>query len=317
MSLWEYDDKSFYTYAMKLLSSAGHVSTSEPKFSNHSPEQFMYFDNKAEISLSPNQRAMFKMFSCISHLFSVHDCAFFSMNLLAAKGDRSQVAYDLHTMIHSIVEAKATICLFRFNNEIMLSFAGYGSRCILSDWYSLDDSDGQLVDKLNIANVSIRSGYEYFSDMVYALARPYYLTSPPTVYELIPIDFISNEMFDEVEKEELNQSIEYELAAPQREYGDDYVEYDEPSKPQPLDVYADLDLMLLDIDDEDENPFGEDIEIGDEDSEHDESEQQDEYEFDDVNPEIFQDPTLMVKFLNQVENNSQSGCPNAPEPASL
>jgi hypothetical protein len=256
------------------------------------------------------------MFSCVSHLFSVHDCAFFSINLLTAKGDRSQVAYELHTMIHPIVEAKATICLFRFNNEIMLSFAGYGNRCVLSDWYSLDESDGsneQLADKLNIANISIRSGYEYFLDMVYILARPYYLTSPPTVYDLIPIDLISNEMFDEIDKEELNQFIEYELATPQREYGDDYVDFDEYSKPQPTDVYADLDLMLLDMEDEDDNPFGEDIEDDEEDSESDESEKQDEYEFDDVNPEIFQDPTLMVKWLKQVEDNSQPEMPNAPE----
>lgn len=317
MSLLEYDEESFYTYAMKLLSSAGHVATSEPKFSNHSPEQFIYFDNKDEIYLSSNQRAMFKMFSCVSHLFSVHDCAFFSMNLLTTRGNRSQVAYDLHTMIHPIVEANATICLFRFNDEIMLSFVGYGSHCILSDWYFLDDNNEQLIDKLDIANISIRNGYEYFSDMVYALSRPYYLTSVPTVYELLPIDFISIESFDGVDREVLNQFIEYELAAPQREYCDDYVGYDESFKPQPLEINADLDLMLLEMDDEDDNPFGEEIENDDEVPEHDEFEQQDEYEFDDVNPEIFRDPTLMVKWLNQVENNSQHETPITPKSTSL
>ena len=315
MSLLAYDEKSFYMYAMKLLSSTGHVSTSEPKFSNHSPEQFLYFDNKTDISLSQNQRAMFKMFNCVSHLFSVHDCGFFSINLLTTKHNRSQVACDLHTMIHPIVEADATICLFRFNNEMMLSFIGYGSHCILSDWYSLDDSNEQLVDKLNIANVSIRSGYEYFSDMVYSLARPYYLISPPTAQELIPIDFISSERLDGVDREELNQFIEHELAAPQCEYGEDYVEYDKSFKRQPLDVYAELDLMLLDIDDENDNPFEEDIN-NDENSEHDENGQKDEYEFDDLNPEIFKDPTLMVKWLDRVDDNSQHKTLATPEPAS-
>ena len=33
-------------------------------------------------------------------------------------------------------------------------------------------------------------------------------------------------------------------------------------------------------------------------------EQQDEFEFDDVDPEIFRDPTLMVKWLNSMDNNS-------------
>lgn len=317
MSLLEYDEESFYTYAMKLLSSAGHVATSEPIFSDHSPEQFLYFDNKAEVSLSPNQRAMFKMFNCISHLFSVHDCAFFSMNLLTTRENRSQVAYDLHMMIHPIIEANATICLFRFNDEIMLSFVGYGSRCILSDWYFLDDSNEQLIGRLDIANVSIRSGYEYFSDIVYALSRPYYLTSAPTVYELLPIDFISNQRFDGVNREELNQFVKYELAAPQREYGDDYAEHDESFKPQSLEIYADLDLMLLELDDEDDNLFGEELEDDDGDYEQDEYEQQDEYEFDNVDPEIFRDPTLMVKWINQAENNSQHETPIVPKSTSL
>lgn len=306
MPLLEHDEESFYTYAMELLVTAGHVATPDPKFVNHSPEQFVYFDNKGGIALSSNQRALFKMFNCISHLFSVHNCAFFSMNLLTTKGNRSHVAYDIHTMIHPIVGAEGTICLFRFNNEVMLSFVGYGSRCILSDWYFMDDNNGQLIDKLDIANVSIRNGFDYFADMVYALSRRYYLISPPTVYELLPIVFISNESFDGVDKEELNQFIEYELATPQREYGDDYVEYDESSKSQPLDIYADLDFMLLEMDDEDDNPFSEEIknEDNDETSEHDEFEQEDEYEFDNVNPEIFRDPTLMIKWLNSMENQS-------------
>lgn len=315
MSFWAYDDKSFYMYAMKLLSSTGHVSTSEPKFSNHSPAQFMYFDNKSDISLSQNQRAMFKMFNCVSHLFSVHDCDFFSINLLTTKKNRSQVACDLHMMIHPIVEADATICLFRFNDEMILSFIGYGCHCILSDWYSLDDSNEQLVDKLNIANMSIRSGYEYFLDMVYTLARPYYLISPPTTQDLIPIDFISSERFDGVDREELNQLIEHELDTPRREYGDDYVEYDKSFKCQQVDVHAELDLMLLDIDDENDNPFEEDTN-NDEDSEHDENEPKDEYEFDDLNPEIFKDPTLMVKWLDRADDNSYHNALVTPEPAS-
>lgn len=311
MSFPENDGESFYTYAMELFSEAGHVATSEPKFVNHSPERFVYFDNKDDISFSPNQRAMLKIFNCISHLFSVHNCAFFSMNLLTTRGNRSQVAYDIHTMIHPIVGANGTVCLFRFYDEVMLSFVGYGNRCILSDWYLMDDDNGQLIDKLNIANVSIKSGFDYFSDMVYALSRRYYLTSQPTVYDLLPIDFISNAGLDEVDREELNEYIEYELATPQREYGDDYVEYDESSKPQPVNINADLDLMLLEMDDEDDNPFGEEVENKEDDdasSEHDgffdEDEQQDKYEFDDVNPEIFRDPTLMVKWLNSRENHS-------------
>lgn len=310
MSFLEHDGESFYTYAMELFFKAGHVTTSEPKFVNHSPERFVYFDNSGRVSLSPYQRLLFKMFDNVSHLFSTNDCSFFSMNLLTAGGKRSQVACDIHTMLHPIVRADGTICLFRFNDEVMLSFVGYGVRCLLSDWYPMDDNQGRLTEKLDIANVSLRSGYDYFSDMIYTLSRQYYLTPQPMVYELLPIDFISNTEFDKVDKEELNEFIAHELTTPQREYGDDYVEYDESSELQAIDISADLDLMLLEMDDDGSNPFGEEIESSeddDENSEHDvlidEYEQQDEYEFDDVDPEIFRDPTLMVKWLNRMENN--------------
>lgn len=129
-------------------------------------------------------------------------------------------------------------------------------------------------------------------------------------YELLPIDFISNAKLGRVDKEELNEFIAYELAASQRKYGDDYVDYDESSKFQTVDISADLDLMLLEMDDDDSNPFGEEIEDSEDNgeaSEHDnffDEEQSDEYEFDDVDPEIFRDPTLMVKWLNSMDNNS-------------
>lgn len=307
MSFLECDGKSFYAYAMELFFKTGHVTTSEPKFLNHSPEQFVYFDNSGVVSLSPYQRSLFKMFNNISYLFSVNNCTFLSMSLLMARGNRSQVAYDIHTMLHPIVGTDGTICLFQFNDEVMVSFVGYGARCILSDWYPMDDDQEQLAKKLDIANVSIRSGYDYFSDMIYTVSRQYYLTPQPMVYELFPIDFISNMESGKVDKEELNEFIAQELTAPQRKYGDDYIEYDESSNLQTVDISADLDLMLLEMDDDDSNPFDEEIESSEDDEEalpddfFDEYEQRDEYEFDEVDPEIFRDPTLMVKWLNKHE----------------
>ena len=314
VSLSEHNEINFYTYAMKLLFAAGHVSTLEPEFANHSPERFVYFDNKGAVSLSQTQRAMFKTFNYISYLFSSHDCAFFSISLLATREDRSQIAYDIHTMIHPIIDSVGTICLFQFDDEVMLSFIGYGSHCILSDWYPMDDDNELLADALSIANISINDGFDYFSDLVYVLSRQYYLTSQPMIYELLPIGFISDSESNEVNKEELNQFIEHELSAPQREYGDDYVDYDDLPKPQSTDINADLDLMLLEMDDECDNPFNEEMESGEE---EDEIPEQDEYEFDNVNPEIFRDPTLLVKWLNQMENNSQHKTAITTKPASL
>lgn len=297
-------------YAMELFFKTGHVATLKPEFINHSPEQFAYFDNRTDVSLTREQRSLFKAFNNVSRLFSVNRCVFFSINLLTSKVNRSQAAHDIHTMIHPVVEADGTICLFCHDDEVMLSFLGFGLRCILSDWYPMADENETLLEKLDIANFSIVRGTDYFSDMIYLLARNYYQSGQPSTYELIPIDFISRAGVDEIDREALNQYVQDQLNAPLYEYGDDYVEYDESAQTQNTDIGADLDLMLLEMDDEDDNPFGEDIEpeddLDDDDEFFDEdaeSENKDEYEFDDIDPEIFRDPLLMVKWLNRHTQN--------------
>lgn len=303
MLLLEHNGEDFYKCAMELFSNAGHISTLEPEFFNHSPEQFIYFDNKSEISLSQNQREMFKLFNNVSRLFSVNDCVFFSINLLTAQRYRSQAAHDLHTMMHPLIEADGTICLFKCNNEMILSFIGYGNRCVLSDWYPITDDYRTLLSKLDIANISIQSGVEYFADMVYILARSYYFAGCKlTIHDLLPVDFI----YKELDREELNQIIKDTLSAPEHEYGDDYVEYEESIGTYQADIGVEFDLMFLETDIEDDNPFGEEIEdSGDESDDFFNSDEleQDIYEFDDVDQEIFQDPTLMIKWLKKQEGS--------------
>ena len=300
----DYDGEYFYKYAMELFSRAGHVFTSFPEFVNHSPEQFVFFDNKSDIVLSRDQRMLFRVFNNVSRLFTANSCAFFSINLLTAPKGRSQVAHDIHTLIHPIIGAEGTICLFRYNTEVMISFLGFGYRCILSDWYSMDDDFDNLLERLDIANMSIRREADYFSDMIFSLARYYYLHDQPTTFELLPVDFVSSAGLDGVDRDEIDRQIEYELASPQHNYEDEYVEYDESNKSavsKREDVIAELDLMLLEMDDDNDNPFGEEIDSEDDDTfgESDEYVERDNYEFDDVDPEIFRDPTLMVKWLNK------------------
>ena len=301
MSPIEHDEEKFYTYAMELFLKAGHVATSEPEFINHSPEQFLYFDNKRDIPFSREQRAMFRVFRNISRLFSANGCIFFSINLLTTRSNRSQAAHDIHTMVHPVIEADGTICLFLYGDNVMLSFMGYGFRCILSDWYPMDDNYERLLEKLSISNTSIQSGYDYFSDMIYALARNYYFLRKPLNYELFPVDYLSNERFSELDHEELNRLIEYELSTSQREYGDDYVEYDESTKHQSVDIGAELELMLLEMDEENDTPLGEEPDVDEDTEQVADLEAGDAYEFDEVDPEIFHDPTLMVKWLKRME----------------
>ena len=112
---------------------------------------------------------------------------------------------------------------------------------------------------------------------------------------------------DLVDRAQIDDYINLQTTAAEREYGDDYVEYDEEIRvgTKSADISADLDMMLLEMDMESDDLFGEDgdedeedsDDFGDEDSS--EEEKLDIYEFDDVAPEIFRDPTLMVKWLNK------------------
>lgn len=308
MSHLDYDGESFYLYAMELFSETGHVFTSIPEFSNHSPEEFVYLDNKSETSLSREQRLMFRAFNNVSRLFSVNGCVFFSINLLTTKDERSQAAHDIHTMLYPFVSSEGTICLFRYDEEVMLSFIGFGHRCILSDWYPMEDDYAHLSGLLDITNFSLDRGTDYFADMIHFLARSYYLYGQPSTYEILPIDFISGAGLEGIDREALDQYIEDQLTAPQRKYGDDYVEYDESVYTKKDNIGEELDFIFLDIDDEDDNPFSEEIELDDKALDEDdllgkntEETIKDEYEFNDVDPEIFRDPTRMVKWLKKNE----------------
>ena len=303
MSLLEHTGEDFYQFAMELFSNSGHISTFEPEFFNHSPERFIYFDNKSELSLSQEQRKMFQRFNNISRLFSANGCVFFSVNLLIAQKHRSQTAHDLHTMIHPLIGANGTIFLFKCHDEMLLSFIGYGNCCVLSDWYPMTDDYQILLNKLDIANISIQSEVEYFADMVYSFARSYYhVGSKSTILNLLPVDFI----YRGLDQEELDQIVKDIMTAPEREYGDDYVGYNESTGTYHVDIGAEFDLMLLEMNIEDDNPFGEEIEEhegdGFLDDEYVGESEQDIYEFDDVALEVFQDPTLMVKWLKKQES---------------
>ena len=300
---------NFYHYAMELFVSTGHVSTLTPIFFNHSPQQFIYFDCSDTAALSRSQRELFLSFSNVSKLFSVNDCVFFSISLFCNRWERSQVAHDIHTMLHPLDGSDGTICLFRFEDEVMFSFSGFEKRCILSDWYPMDDDYGVLHRRLDIANVSIGSGAEYFSDLVYYLARSYYTwAKEASVYDLLPIDFLSSLWYDTLDREQLDQIVRAKLTEPEQIYGDDYVEYDNAAPIAEMDLGADLDLMLLEMDEEDDNPFDEEVEDDEEDEFEDDEYvgdiERDEYEFDNFDPSIFQDPTLMVKWLNRQDSDS-------------
>ena len=171
----------------------------------------------------------------------------------------------------------------------------------------------ELRDKLDIANMTILEDVDYFSDFIYILARPYYLAGKaPATFSLIPIDAHARIDSGELDRDDIDLIVKEQILAPQYEYGYDYVEYDEQANSKQDDISADIDLMLLEIDndDKDDNPFGEVLDSDDEgvDEFGDEYTGEfdlDEYGLDDVDPNIFKDPTLMVKWLKKMDHDQE------------
>ena len=212
-------DGRFYEIAMSFLVNAGHILPREPEYVNYCPEQIWN-----ELALDINQRKLLHLFDNISLLFEIRQCMFFSIELLSSKKQRSQDACNIHKFIHSFVETDASICFFKYDNEIMLSFIGYGIDCVLSDWFSENDENGELTNRLDISNTSLRNNKEYFSDLAYSLERPYYhYTSTESIYYMVP----SNARFlaekGEMGKEDLQEIIKTKMEAVELKYGDDLV----------------------------------------------------------------------------------------------
>ena len=80
MSDLNLDGVDFYRDAMELFYEAGHVSTLDPEFFNHSAQEFVYFDNSTDVAISKDQRYLLELVNNISRLFTVNRCAFFSAN---------------------------------------------------------------------------------------------------------------------------------------------------------------------------------------------------------------------------------------------
>ncbi len=236
-------DGRFYEIAMSFLVNAGHISPREPEYVNYCPEQIW-----KEANLEINQKKLLHLFDNISLLFEIRQCMFFSIELLSSKKQRSQDACNIHKFIHSFVETDASVCFFKYDNEIMLSFIGYGIDCVLSDWFSENDEDGELTNRLDISNTSLRNNKEYFSDLAYSLERTYYhYTSTESIYYMVPFNarFLAEK--GEMGKEDLQEIIKTKMEAVEHKYGDDLVDDESFIIPQ-MSMDWIVDYLLFDLD---------------------------------------------------------------------
>lgn len=299
-----------YLYAIELFQASGNAATSDVIFTNHTPEQFVYFDCQEEVAFSQLQRKMINNVSCISHLFDIQDetfdrqgygsIGFYSMEMLCSKSLRSQTAYDIHCLFQRVFPTKASIILFRHNRKILLSMQGFDSDVYLSDWFDEEGDFDVLVNSIHICNMSLHSARDYFYDFVYSIARWYYIypiTKEAATYLMFPIDYFLEYENDiaRLDRETLMDQIFENFRLAEADYGDDFVE---PGITQQsiINVGAELDLIALELD---INDMGNDEEYLDETDELGEEYDEEETEDEDFDNDIFEDPTLMVRFLER------------------
>ena len=281
------DPGKFFEYALELFSRTGHTDVIAPEFSNHSSRKFVYFDSEKNLSLNFRQRDKLNDFDNVSRLFTTCGIAFFSANLLTPLGDRSQTAYDIHALMHKVSDEVATICLFRHANKIILSFAYNRLGCLLSDWYAPDAED--FMERLNVANFSVTDGNEYFCDMAYFLARPYYFqNSTPTAYSVLPIDLFSGT--EEVSREEIEDFITEQKFSAVKEYGNDYIECDAAQFDSFDDTPAEFDSILLEAEEVEFIFDDEELNVNDDDFPE---------EVLGIDEEIFDDPSRLLEYLKK------------------
>ena len=284
--------EKFFEDALALLTKSGHTAATAPEFMNHSAKHFIYLDCDKNLSLSREQRDNLQLFDNISRLFSVNGIAFFSFNLLTPRSECSQAAHDVHMLIQAAVNDRATICLARHADEVIFSFAGYGANCLLSDWYSSDD---EILQRLDIANMTIANGREYFCDFVSIFARRYYFfNNTPTFYDLLPINFFSDVKNDTTREEEEEILIAQRLSVV-KDYGNDYVEYSAAPPEDFVDSEREFDLILHEA---------ENVEISFSDTEDlPEPTEPEEYETFEVDANIFDDPELLLNYIEKLSRS--------------
>lgn len=305
-------DDEFCQYALSLFVESGHADSTSPAFDDHTPEQFVFFDNKSDQSLSDNELSLFKIFQNISYLFALGDDVFekksgqqvnfYSIELNCSKGSRSQSAFEIHEMLHPIINVYATVILFRWENYVMLSIICENSECIMSDWYEVEEDYDCLVEKLHIANVSLKSARLYIEDLDYNIAREYYIYPvhrEMIIYTSLPIDFFTAKWNSFVDRDEIQQYAYNELNKYINKYGDDYVDQDDVQIGN-SDVGKELDMLLLEMDNIDEQNDDMLLEESD-DAEDEEGEEfsEDDSELQDIAPDVLNDPVLMVKWIQK------------------
>ena len=318
-------DTQFYEYVSKLLYESGHMITSDPVYFNHSASEALYIDSSKDVAVSRFDRMLLMQISNVSRLLEIkwpgevddltENVQIYSITIDAPDRNRSQIVADTHRLLHQYWDCHHSVVFFKNRDQYLISFANKDQSHILSDWFDINIDYDEIVEKIDTANLSLESSIDYFSDFIYAVARDYYIhpiSVEEATYGMIPLTFVASAfgVTNEVSKEDIKAIARANMSAFESQYGDDYVApvyigFDEQAQFRRMATELDkisFELELAAEMDDDE------IETFDDaaDDDFDEFDDFTEDWEDDVDAEIFDDPVLMVKWLEQRQRQLDS-----------
>lgn len=317
-------ENEFFEFCIDLLYDTGHAVAKKPIFYNHSAKEVLYFDSKINVSLSKGERQLVYRTHLFSHLFNLSGTtftksnnvkiAYYSYVINETNSSRSQVALESHRIFQKFGGTEYSIALVLNENHFVFSFAESNGRVILSDWYSVWEPELEIAaEKLSVGNISFFSSEQYFLDLSYLLARNYYTSqiSPEyAAYEMFPVNYptiMNSATVESLDREQIRNIITGILSKPEEEYGDDFVEYTPGSDVNINQDISSLELEILNFDLElleDEEKKEQEIDEGFM-QDVDEEDEKDEYGYENVDSELFKDPTKLLKWLED-KNNSRT-----------
>ena len=320
------DDKLFYEYVLSLLFEAGHVITPFPIYRNHTSNEALYIDSKEDVVLNRFDRGLLSLMDNVSLLADIkwpgvvdeldENVQIYSITVNFSNRCRSQSVADIHHLMQRYWNCTHSIVFFKHCEKYIVSFANNVCSHILSDWRNVGMDYDDIIDRICVGNISLTTSNEYFHDFLYAVAREYYIrpiSFEEASYGLMPADYITKSLASDISfsKDEIKEIIRSNLVAFETVYGDDYVE-PEYTGIEELNQYhnisAEIDRISFelelnsDIDDAQLEQFDFEEEGFEEDNDDDFFDGYDE----NVDPAIFDDPVLMVKWLEKKQKERDS-----------
>lgn len=320
------DNKLFYEYVLSLLFEAGHVITPFPIYRNHTSNEALYIDSKEDVVLNRFDRGLLSLMDNVSLLADIkwpgvvdeldENVQIYSITVNFSNRCRSQSVADIHHLMQRYWNCTHSIVFFKHCEKYIVSFANNVCSHILSDWRNVGMDYDDIIDRICVGNISLTTSNEYFHDFLYAVAREYYIrpiSFEEASYGLMPADYITKSLASDISfsKDEIKEIIQSNLVAFETVYGDDYVEPKYTGMEelnQHHNISAEIDRISFelelnsDIDDAQLEQFDFEEEGFEEDNDDDFFDGYDE----NVDPAIFDDPVLMVKWLEKKQKERDS-----------